>query len=131
MAKLLSEGQADNRTKEIYAEIKQAFGLVPNIFKAQAAADPQWLELNWARVKQVLIADGALDRKTKELLAMAVSLMNRCDYCFWAHEHFARKAGASEQEVIEAKQIVELFMSFNAIADALRVPMDGPPKKTG
>ncbi|MFH7321541.1 hypothetical protein ACHHRT_13190 [Desulfurivibrio sp. D14AmB] len=48
--------------------------MVPNFFKAQAAIDPDWALNNWARVKQIMLAQGALDRKTKELIAMAMEL---------------------------------------------------------
>jgi AhpD family alkylhydroperoxidase len=74
-----------------------------------------------------MIADGALDRKTKELLALAVSLVNGCEYCSLAHEGVALMTGASQEEVNEAKKVVELFASFNAIADSLRVPCDIMP----
>jgi len=118
----------DERAKKILGEIKTAFGVVPNFFKAQAAVDTEWLELNWNRVRKIMLADGALDRKTKELIALAVSLVNRCQYCVGAHEMMARMAGASDRDIIETKQVVELFASFNAIADALGVPPDTVPK---
>lgn len=127
MSALLSEQDATGKAKQIYDEIRQAFGMVPNFFKAQAAVDPDWLELNWRREKSIMLADGALDRKTKELLALAVSLVNGCDYCSLAHESVALMSGASQQEVNEAKKVVELFASFNAIADSLRIPCDIVP----
>jgi len=79
MTKLLSEEDAVGKAKEIYQEIKKAFGMVPNFFKAQAAVDPQWLELNWKREKTIMLEKRALDRKTKELIAMTVSLRVPCD----------------------------------------------------
>ena len=129
MTRLLAEEDATGRTKEVFGEIRRAFGVVPNFFKAQAAVDPEWLELNWNRVKKIMIDDGALDRKTKELLATAVSLVNHCEYCTWAHERMARAAGANDRELVETMQVVELFASFNAIADSLNVPIDAPGKK--
>ncbi len=124
MTKLLSEDDAIGKAKEILDEIKQTFGMVPNFFKAQAAVDPDWLELNWHRVKRIMVAPGNLDRKTKELIAMTVSLVNHCEYCSLAHEAMA---GATEQEINEAKQVIELFASFSMIADSLRVPCDITP----
>lgn len=130
MTKLLAEDEATGKSAAIYAEIEEAFGMVPNFFRAQAAVDPEWLELNWEREKRIMLSEGALDRKTKELLALAVSLVNRCDYCSLAHESLAIAVGASEQEVDEAKKVVELFSSFNSIADSLRIPCDiTPPQK--
>ena len=134
MTKLISEDEATGKTKEIFEEIKESFGMIPNFFKAQAAVNPNWFELNWIREKQIMLAQGALDRKTKELIALTVSLVNHCEYCSLAHEAMALMVGASEQEVNEAKEVIELFSSFNSIADSLRVPCDITPemaKKTG
>lgn len=127
MSKLLNEEEATGKVKDIYEDIKGAFGMVPNLFKAQAAVDPDWLELNWNREKKIMLSEGALDRKTKELIAMAVSFARNCEYCSLAHEAMALMAGASEREVGEAKQVIELFSSFSAIADSLRVPCDVTP----
>jgi AhpD family alkylhydroperoxidase len=127
MAELLSEEEATGKAKEIYDEIKTQFKMVPNFFKAQAAVDPKWLELNWNREKEIMLKDGFLDRKTKELIAMAVSQANSNEYCSLAHEATSLAAGASEQEVNEVKKIVELYASFNAIAYSLRIPVDLTP----
>ena len=128
MNKLLLEEEAHGKAKDVFEEIKSSFGMVPNFFKAQAAVDPDWLELNWMRWKSIMGRQRSLDRKTKELLAVAVSLANNCEYCSLAHESMALMLGVSEQEIIEAKEVIELFASFNAIADSLRVPCDITPE---
>lgn len=128
MSDLLSENDATGKTKEIYEEIKSKFGMVPNFFKAQASVDPDWLELNWNREKKIMLSEGALDRKTKELIAFAVSTVNQCEYCSLAHETMALMSGATEQEIAETKKVIELFASFNSIADSLRVPCDVTPE---
>ncbi|MDA0321645.1 MAG: carboxymuconolactone decarboxylase family protein [Verrucomicrobia bacterium] len=131
MTKLLSEEEATGKAKEVLADIKASFGMVPNFFKAQAALDPDWLELNWNRVKTIMVQQRALDRKTKELIALAVSSVNRCEYCSLAHEAMALMNGATEQEITETREVVELFESFNSIADSLRVPCDISPEMAG
>lgn len=125
--KLLEEEQATGMTKELYEEIKASFGMVPNFFKAQAAVDPDWAASNWKRVKNIMLAEGGLDRKTKEIIAMVVSLMSNCQYCHLAHKTMAGECGATEEELIEAIQIMELFQSFASIANALQVPCDITP----
>ncbi len=124
MSDLLHEEDATGKVKEVYEDIQKAFGMVPNFFKAQAAVDPNWLELNWLREKQIMIADSALDRKSKEIIALVVSMVNGCEYCSLAHENMARMVGASKDEINEVKKVVELFSSFNSIADSLKVPCD-------
>ena len=116
-----------NQSQEILAEIQKTFGMVPNFFRAQATVDPDWLALNWARTKQILLSEGALDRKTKELIAMTVSMVNHCDYCALSHEALAMQAGATEQEINEVKKVIELLVSFNAIANTLRIRCDITP----
>lgn len=111
----------------ILDEIERELGMVPNFYKAQAAVNAQWLKLNWTRYKTIVLAESALDRKTKELIAMTVSLVSRCEYCSLAHEAIARSVGASDAEINETLQVIELFSSFNAIADSLRLPCDITP----
>ncbi|MCF8056651.1 MAG: carboxymuconolactone decarboxylase family protein [Desulfocapsa sp.] len=127
MSDLLHEEHATGKVKEVYEDIQKAFGMVPNFFKAQAAVDPNWLELNWLREKQIMIADSSLDRKSKEIIALVVSMVNGCEYCSLAHESMARMVGASKDEINEVKKVVELFCSFNSIADSLKVPCDIMP----
>jgi len=126
MTRLISDEEATGQVKDIFEEIKKNFGMVPNFFRAQAV-DPEWLSLNWEREKAIMIKDGSLDRKTKELLAMTISLVNNCNYCAPAHEAMAKQCGATDAELLEAKKVIELFSSFNAIADSLRVPCDITP----
>lgn len=127
MNKLLEESEATGKAKEILQDIKKTFGRAPNFFKAQAAVDADWLELNWNREKTIMLSEGGLDRKTRELIALTVSLVNRCEYCSLAHEAMARATGATDKELGQIVQIVDLFSSFNAIADALHVPCDIQP----
>ena len=119
----MSESYSE-KTQQILNEIEATFGMVPNFFKYQADIDPELLELNWNREKRIMLSEGVLDRKTKELLAIAVSMANHCEYCSIAHESMATMVGATAQEIIEAKQVIELLISFNSIASSLRIPYD-------
>ncbi len=78
---MISEDQATGRVKEIYADIKAQLGIdfVPNLYKVMAAK-PGYLEANWNKVKTVMVEPGKLDRLTKEIIAVAVSAVNACDY---------------------------------------------------
>jgi len=129
MVKLLEEEDATNNVEIIYKDIKNNFGMIPNFFKAMAAADPSWLELNWYREKQIMIEAGPLDKKTRELIAFAVSVVNNCEYCSSAHEMMAQQQGASKKEISHVRQIIELFASFSAIANSFPdLPSDIKPK---
>ena len=125
---LIGDEEAEDTAEAVFAEIRERFGTVPNFFKAQAERDPHWLELNWKRWKHIMGRQGELDRETKELIALAVSIMNGCEYCSNAHEAMALQSGVSEAGIAELKQVVELFASFTRIADSLDVPVDMRPE---
>ncbi len=78
---MLSEDQATGPVKEIYEDIKSQLGIdfVPNLYKVMAAK-PGYLEANWRKVKTVMVEPGKLDRLTKEIIAVAVSAVNACEY---------------------------------------------------
>ena len=79
--KMIPEAEATDKVKEIYGEIKSQFGIdfVPNLYRVMASK-PGYLEANWNKVKTVMIEPGKLDRLTKEIIAVAVSAVNGCDY---------------------------------------------------
>ena len=79
--KMISEEEATDRVRAIYEEIKSEFGIdfVPNLYKVMAPK-PGYLEANWNKVKTIMVEPGKLDRLTKEIIAVAVSAVNACDY---------------------------------------------------
>ena len=79
--KMVEEAEASDRVKVVYDEIKDTFGIdfVPNMYKLMAP-NPAYLEANWSKVKTVMIDSEILDPLTKEIIAVAVSAVNSCDY---------------------------------------------------
>ena len=78
---MVEEDDAPPAVAAIYRDIKERLGIdfVPNLYKVMGA-NPDYLEANWARVKAIMSTDGKLDRLTKEIVAVAVSAVNACDY---------------------------------------------------
>jgi alkylhydroperoxidase/carboxymuconolactone decarboxylase family protein YurZ len=79
--KMIPEEEATGKVKKIYEEIKSQIGtdFVPNLYKSMAP-HPDYLEANWNRVNTIMVKEGKLDRLTKEIIAVAVSAVNGCDY---------------------------------------------------
>ncbi len=79
--KMISEEEATGRVKEIFEDIKTHLGIdfVPNLYKVMASK-PGYLEANWNKVKTVMVEPGNLDRLTKEIIAVAVSAVQGCEY---------------------------------------------------
>jgi alkylhydroperoxidase/carboxymuconolactone decarboxylase family protein YurZ len=78
--KTVSERAATGKTKEVYDDIKATKGIdsVPNFWKA-LAINPDHLEATWKKLKAVM-KPGKLDLRTKEIIALAVSITNNCEY---------------------------------------------------
>ena len=94
-----------------------------NNFWKYLANDPATLARIWASVKDVM-APGALDPLTKEMIYVAVSVTNGCAYCIASHSAAARKAGMSEAMFGELMAIVGLANETNRLANGYRVPVD-------
>ena len=78
---LVAEDEATGKVKEIFDEIKSTHGIdfVPNLYKVMGA-NPAYLEANWNKTKTVMLESNKLDQLTKEIIAVAVSAVNSCDY---------------------------------------------------
>jgi AhpD family alkylhydroperoxidase len=63
----------------------------------------------WTRWKKIMGREGSLDSKTKEIIALTVSLVRDCEYCSNAHEAIALMRGASRKKVVEVKQVVDFL----------------------
>jgi alkylhydroperoxidase/carboxymuconolactone decarboxylase family protein YurZ len=79
--KLINEEEASGKVKDIYEEIKSKLGIdfVPNMYKVMASK-PDFLEINWNKIKTVMNSSGKLDSLTKEIIAVAVSATMGCQY---------------------------------------------------
>jgi uncharacterized peroxidase-related enzyme len=97
---LTDPAEATGQTAEQLNQIKSAFGLVPNMFKA-AAASPATLASLWGSF--VALGGGRLGAKLGEQIAVAIADRNNCNYCLAAHTGLGRKAGATPQEMAEAQ----------------------------
>lgn len=123
----VEEAGASDKIKEIYGEIKKMFGIpfVPNLFKAMAN-HPVYLETTWLRFKAIM-GPGKLDPKTKQVIALAVSATNNCEYCINAHTAALKGIGYGDAELTELMAVVDLFNGFNKFLDGLRVESDLKP----
>ncbi len=94
-----------------------------NNFWKYLAHDPPTLKRTWESIKEVM-APGALDAVTKEMIYLAVSVTNGCGYCIASHGAAARKAGMSEAMFAELMAVVGMANETNRLANGYRVPID-------
>jgi len=96
-----------------------------NNFWKYLAHDPAVLARTWQSVKEIMAA-GALDPLTKEMIYLAVSVTNGCPYCIASHTAAARKAGMSDAMFGELMAVVGMANETNRLANGYRVPIDRP-----
>ena len=124
MFKPISENEATGKVKEVFDEIKNVRKIteVPNFWK-YLANDPNELERTWTSLKEIM-KKGALDPVTKELIYVAVSITNGCEYCIKSHSLAAKKKGASDEMLKEMFAVVGLANKNNKLVDSYQVEVD-------
>ena len=124
MPRLIQYADAGAEVRAVFDEIKAARGVddVNNFWKA-LAADPTLLRQTWERLR-VVMAPGALDPLTKELLYIAISATAGCNYCVASHTASARAKGMTEAMHGELLAVLAMAGQTNRLAEALRVPVD-------
>lgn len=94
-----------------------------NNFWKYLANDPKSLKRTWESVKEVM-APGALDLVTKEMIYLAVSVTNSCGYCIASHSAGAAKAGMTPEQFGELMAVVGMANETNRLVNGYRVPID-------
>lgn len=124
IVRLIEYAEASPEVRAVYDEIMRARGTdwVNNFWKA-LAHDPALLRRTWQQVREVM-APGALDPLVKEMLYVAVSATNGCEYCTYSHTAAARRKGMSEAMLMELMAVVGLANQTNRLANGLRIPVD-------
>ena len=124
LVKLVEYADAAPDVRAVYDEIMKARGTdwINNFWKA-LANDPALLRRTWDDVRQVM-APGALDPLVKEMIYVAVSATNGCEYCTHSHTAAARAKGMTEAMLMELMAVTALANATNRLANGLRIPVD-------
>ena len=122
--KTTSEKNVKGKVKKIFNDIKKTRKItkIPNFWKS-LAHNPDNLERTWNSLKQIM-KKGALDPVTKELIYVAVSITNNCEYCIRSHTAAAKKKGATDQMIKEMIEVVGLANQNNKLVAGYQVEVD-------
>ena len=121
---MIEESEAKGRVKEIFEDIKQKRNIKSvNNFWKMLANEPDTLERTWNSLQQVM-KKGALDEMTKELIYIAVSITNSCEYCIKSHSSAAIKKGASKDMLSELIAVVGMANETNKLVESYQVKVD-------
>jgi AhpD family alkylhydroperoxidase len=121
---LIDETTASPEVRAVFDDIKttRKVDWINNFWQA-LANHPPTLRRIWQGIKQVM-APGALDPLTKEMIYLAVSISNGCAYCTASHSASAKRLGMSAEMFGELVAVVGMANQTNRLADAYRVPVD-------
>ncbi|MDW4497333.1 carboxymuconolactone decarboxylase family protein [Sulfitobacter sp. D35] len=120
----MSDADASPEVRAVFDDIRATRGtdFINNFWRA-LANDPALLAATWARLKLVM-GPGELDPLVKEMLYIAVSVTNGCDYCITSHTAAARAKGMTAAQHGELLSVIAMASQTNALATALQVPVD-------
>ena len=121
---LIEYEQANDEVKAVYDDIRKVrqTDFINNFWKA-LANNPAQLKRTWEGVKEVM-APGALDPLTKEMIYIAVSASNQCEYCTHSHTAAAKAKGMTEAQHAELMAVIGMANSTNGLVASLQVPVD-------
>ena len=122
--KPVKENQAKGRVKKVFDDIKKKrkINKIPNFWKT-IANDPKTLERTWSSLKEIM-ENGAIDTLTKEMLYIAVSMTNSCEYCIRSHSLAAKKKGMTDDMLKELIAVVGMANETNRLVESYQVEVD-------
>ena len=118
-------GEDKQQVKDVYQDIRVSRNTkyIGNFWR-YLAFDPLLLKNVWNDVKNLMVKETQIDKKTKEMIYMAVSITNNCSYCTHSHTASAKKLGLTSEEHSEFLSIVALAAKTNQLVNGLQVPLD-------
>jgi AhpD family alkylhydroperoxidase len=121
---MVEYSEASPEVKAVYDDIlaTRKTDYINNFWKV-LASDPGTLRRTWESIKQIM-APGALDAVTKEMIYLAVSVTNQCEYCVASHSASARNKGMDDAMFAELMAVIGMANETNALARGYRVPVD-------
>jgi len=123
----LYNGDGDERAQRSQERISKSMGMVPETYQAMGR-NGAFLD---AALNLSQAAGNNLEAKTKELIAIAVSAANGCDYCVVAHRALALKQGVTEEEISGALEVAAMMSAFNTFNKAIGLENDVTPEALG
>ena len=120
----IEENKAKGKVKSIFNNIKKERKIttIPNFWKT-IANDPDTLERTWNSLRDIM-KKGDLDPLTKEMIYIAVSMTNSCEYCIRSHSSAAKKKGMTDKMLKELIAVVGMANETNRLVESYQVEVD-------
>ena len=120
----IEEKKVKGKIKKVFDNIKKErkINTIPNFWKT-IANDPDTLERTWNSLKDIM-KKGALDPLIKEMIYIAVSMTNSCEYCIRSHSAAAKKKGMTDKMLKELIAVVGMANETNRLVESYQVEVD-------
>lgn len=122
---VIDNPEADPRVKAVFDEIRQIRGTdyINNLWR-YLAMDADLLENVWRDVRDLMATETLIDFKTKEMVYLAVSIANACQYCVHSHTAAAKARGMTDPEHAELLRIIMTAGRTNHLLNGMQIPVD-------
>ncbi len=121
---MIEYDDASDEVRAIYDDLREVrkTEFINNFWKA-LANQPRTMKRIWSGIKKVF-AEGEIDPVTKEMIYVAVSVANNCDYCIHSHTANAFNKGMTEKQYEELMALIGMAHQTNGLATGMKVPVD-------
>lgn len=125
---IVNESDSTGKVRMIYDDIKKTRGIdfVSNMYKAMAL-NPDYLELTWNKVQSIITKEGKLDKHTKDIIALTVSIMSGSTYCIDVYNEAARNNGLEDEAITEIYAIIDIYSGLNRFNIVQQTKKDDKP----
>ena len=106
---------------EVYADIQQTFGLVPEFIKSIPESS---LEQEWTLMKTIQLADGAIPQKYRELIGIGIAAATHCRFCIYFHSVAAKLMGATDEEIQAALQYAKTTTGWSTYINGMQIDFE-------
>ena len=122
--KPIEQSKAKGKVKQVFDNIikERKITVIPNFWKT-IGNDPDTLDRTWNSLKDIM-KKGALDPLTKEMIYIAVSMTNSCEYCIRSHSAAAKKKGMTDKMLKELIAVVGMANETNRLVESYQVEVD-------
>lgn len=124
----MNQAIAEGKVRMIYDDIKKTLEIdfIPNMYQAMAL-NPDYLYLTWNKIQAIMNKEGELDKNTKDIIALTVSIMSGSTYCIEVYNDAVLNNGLNEKALIEIYAIIDIYSGLNRFNIAQQTKKDEKP----
>ena len=127
-SKAFEQCELPAKVTTVFDDIRKTLGIdfIPNMYKA-LSTNPEYLEISWMKIKSIMSKEGKLGKKTKDIIALTVSIMSGCDYCINVYNEAVKHNGLDDEAMMELYSVIDTYSGLNRLNIGLQLKRDDKP----